>query len=69
MTTSQCHACELFIILERVLVHSTIRRIRRSVVERCQIGLGSSTTPVECKSPLKVDSMASIAIEATRSYI
>ena len=49
--------------------HSTVGRIRRSVVERCQTGLGSSTTPVECKSPLKVNSMASIATEATSSYV
>ena len=59
----------LWLMLEKVLAHSTVGLTRRSVVEHCQIDLGSSTTPVESKSPLKVDSRASIATEAISSYV
>ena len=59
----------LWLILERALVHSTVGLIRRSVVEQYQTDLGSSTIPVEPKSPLMLDNRASIAIEAASSYV
>ena len=59
----------LWLTLERALVHSTVGRTRRSVVEWYQTGLGSSTTPVESRFPLLIDSRVSIVTGVTRSTV
>ena len=53
----------------RVIMHFITKQTRKSIVEWCQTGLASSTTPTVSVSLLPGNSRAPIATEVTRSYV